>query len=113
MLTSTSTKNITLSIENPLKDPTVLEPLLYEAGMQIACIARREMQWGKFRSPFSSSMRMGARGPATRLGFGSRIRISHLTSDSVTVSMPREVLGRVAMRLPEIEEYLTAMLIGR
>jgi hypothetical protein len=107
------------------------ELILHELGREIEEIATEELQRSPFKHPLSPADRSPIqqkpfsryRSPFPEPSFGNErpsillnpgVSISRLTQDSVTVAMPREVVGRVHMRLPEIEqrlgERLTEML---
>ena len=141
MTTSVFFNEITVSLEKLQGCLANPELILHELGKEIEEIATRELELNPFRHPLSQAERSPIqhkpfswycgsfseqsryRGPLSERSFGNErpsillspgVSISRLTQDSVTVVMPREIVGKVHMRLPEIEqrlgERLTEML---
>jgi hypothetical protein len=129
MTTSVGFNEITVSLEK--LQGTIANPefMLYELGKEIERMANRELRRNSFKNQFSLTRRSPIeqkpfslyRRPFSGPLFGngkpsfhrdSGVRISRFTEDSVTVSMPREILAKVSWRLPEIEEFCRDYMNG-
>jgi len=106
---------ITISLEKLQGFLTNPEFLLYELGKEVERMANRELYFNPFKYPLS----IPKQPPIQQKPFtqyrrpfptSSGVRISRVTPNSVTVSMPREILEKVKRRLPEIEELFKSYL---
>ena len=129
MTASLGFNEITASLDNLPRRLANPEVVLYEVGKMIERIAIHELEKNRFCSPLSPSYLLPLREkPFTKYRWpiskpsrfdgllsanSSRgVYISEITPDSVTVSMPREVVGKISMRLSEIEEFMAEYILA-